>query len=149
MNRQRKVLITVIYNDLGIIVDTKAEEVKNVPSAQPEVAKDTNVPNNDCISRQQAIDAVVSAMIDGADAELVEGIMELLPSAQPQRKKGEWEEIEVIPEAYDIAGVKTWASMMRCNQCGFATFAIEGHFAQYDFCPSCGADMRTEGNNDN
>ena len=44
----------------------------------------------DCISRQQAIDAVVSAMIDGADAELVEGVMELLPSAQPQRKKGKW-----------------------------------------------------------
>ena len=37
----------------------------------------------DCISRQAAIDAVVSAMIDGADAELVEGVMELLPSAQP------------------------------------------------------------------
>ena len=27
MNRQRKILITVIYNDLGIIVDTKAEEL--------------------------------------------------------------------------------------------------------------------------
>ena len=37
----------------------------------------------DLISRQAAIDAVVSAMIDGADAELVEGVMELLPSAQP------------------------------------------------------------------
>lgn len=71
-------------------------------------------------------------------------VFKLIPSAQPERKKGEWEEIEVIPEAYDIAGVKTWASMMRCNQCGFTTFAIEGHFAQYDFCPSCGADMRGE-----
>lgn len=40
--------------------------------------------DGDTISRQQAIDAVVSAMIDGADAELVEGVMELLPSAQPQ-----------------------------------------------------------------
>ena len=37
----------------------------------------------DLISRQAAIDAVVRAMIDGADAELVEGVMELLPSAQP------------------------------------------------------------------
>ena len=26
MNRQRKIIITVIYYDLGIIVDTKAEE---------------------------------------------------------------------------------------------------------------------------
>ena len=59
-----------------------------------------------------------------------------------ERKTGEWEEIEVIPEAYDIAGVRTWASKMRCNQCGFTTFAIEGKFAQYDYCPHCGADMR-------
>ena len=34
MNRQRKVVITVTYNDLGIIVDTKAEELDL--SAQPE-----------------------------------------------------------------------------------------------------------------
>ena len=60
---------------------------------------------------------------------------------QTERKMGEWEEIEVIPEAYDIAGVKTWASKMRCNQCGFTTFAIEGKFAQYDYCPHCGAKM--------
>lgn len=33
MNRQRKVVITVTYNDLGIIVDTKAEELDL--SAQP------------------------------------------------------------------------------------------------------------------
>ena len=58
-----------------------------------------------------------------------------------ERKMGEWEEIEVIPQAYDIAGVKTWASKMRCNQCGFTTFAIEGKFAQYNYCPNCGAQM--------
>ena len=65
-----------------------------------------------------------------------------LRTAQPERKRGEWEEIEVIPEAYDIAGVKTWASKMRCDQCGFITFAIEGHFVKYDFCPNCGAKMK-------
>ena len=27
MNRQRKVVITTTYNELGIIIDTKAEEV--------------------------------------------------------------------------------------------------------------------------
>lgn len=31
MNTQRKVLITITYNEMGIIIDTKAEEV-----AQPE-----------------------------------------------------------------------------------------------------------------
>jgi len=31
MNKQRKVLITITYNEMGVIIDTKAEEV-----AQPE-----------------------------------------------------------------------------------------------------------------
>ena len=57
---------------------------------------------------------------------------------------GEWEEIEVIAEAYDISGVKTWASKMKCDQCGFTTIAIEGHFSQYNFCPNCGSDMRSK-----
>ena len=60
---------------------------------------------------------------------------------EPERKTGRWEEIEVIAEAYDIAGVKTWASKMQCDQCGFSTFAIEGCFSQYHFCPNCGASM--------
>ena len=64
------------------------------------------------------------------------------PSAQ--RKNGEWEEIEVIADAYDISGVKTWASKMMCDQCGFTTIAIEGRFSQYNYCPNCGADMRGE-----
>lgn len=34
MNKQRKVLVTVTYNELGIIIDTKTEELDS--SAQPE-----------------------------------------------------------------------------------------------------------------
>ena len=63
-----------------------------------------------------------------------------------ERKKGKWEEIKVMPSAYDITGVKSWASMMRCDQCSFTTAAIEGRIGQYHFCPECGADMRGEGN---
>ena len=37
MNRQRKVVITVTYNELGMIVDTKAEELNL--SAQPEIIR--------------------------------------------------------------------------------------------------------------
>ena len=65
-------------------------------------------------------------------------------AVEPARKKGRWIEIEVWPERYDIFGVKTWASEMQCNQCGFRHTAIQGHMAQYNFCPSCGADMRGE-----
>ena len=35
MNRQRKVVITETYNDLGLIVDVKAEELDS--SAQPDI----------------------------------------------------------------------------------------------------------------
>lgn len=35
MNKQRKVLITVTYNEMGTIIDTKAEEV-----AQPDYKTD-------------------------------------------------------------------------------------------------------------
>ena len=37
MNKQRKVLITITYNEMGIIIDTKAEEV-----AQPNLQQTCN-----------------------------------------------------------------------------------------------------------
>ena len=37
MNKQRKVLITITYNEMGIIIDTKAEEV-----AQPSLQQTCN-----------------------------------------------------------------------------------------------------------
>lgn len=63
----------------------------------------------------------------GADAEAVQG---------------EWIEVEVLPEVYDIEGVKTWGSKMQCDQCGFRHTAIEGRMAQYNYCPNCGARMK-------
>ena len=57
--------------------------------------------------------------------------------------KGEWIEVAVT-DGYDIEGVKTWVSVMQCTQCGFIVNAVEGHMAQYKFCPNCGADMRGE-----
>lgn len=68
------------------------------------------------------------------------------PPVTPTRHHGYWEETVVLPRAYDIMGNKTWASQMRCNKCEFATFAVEGKFSQYNFCPNCGADMREEKN---
>lgn len=35
MNKQRKVVITVTYNEMGMIIDTKAEELGS--SVQPEI----------------------------------------------------------------------------------------------------------------
>ena len=52
MNRQRKVVITVTYNDLGTIVDTKAEKLDL--SAQPNLQPTCNNLATDTISRQVA-----------------------------------------------------------------------------------------------
>ena len=87
----------------------------------------------DLIERQAAIDAVVSAMIDGADAELVEGVMELLPSAQPQRKKGKWINHR-NDDGHNIAD---------CDQCGNAIQWFDGDEIPR-YCCMCGADMRGE-----
>lgn len=110
---------------------------------------------SDLISRQAAIEAVckhgaeldrrgITGLAVANYKQATVDLLEQLPSAEPERNRGQWEEIEVISEAYDIAGIKTWASLMKCNQCGFTTYAIEGYFAQYNFCPNCGADMREE-----
>ena len=53
MNKQRKAVITTTYNELGIIIDTKVEEV-----AQPNLQPICNQLGTDAISREQAIKIV-------------------------------------------------------------------------------------------
>ena len=89
--------------------------------------------DGDTISRKMAIDAVVSAMIDGADAELVEGVMELLPSAQPERKKGKW--ILTEDDNYEYC---------TCSECGYQNGENWMNGSDIPFCAVCGADMRGE-----
>lgn len=61
MNRQRKVVITTTYNELGIIVDTKVEELDL--SAQPEpiwglpVSADRPLADREIIPRLRQIQA--------------------------------------------------------------------------------------------
>lgn len=81
---------------------------------------------------------------DIIEESMNKGLYERATEALSERT-GEWLEVEVLPEVYDIEGVKTWGSEMQCDQCGFRHTAIEGHMAQYNFCPNCGADMRENG----
>ena len=98
----------------------------------------------DCISRQALIEKATSWDKHFADSERYVSLTDIqgAPPVTPTRHHGDWEETVVLPRAYDIMGNKTWASQMRCNKCEFATFAVEGKFSQYNFCPNCGADMR-------
>ena len=57
-------------------------------------------------------------------------------------KHGRWEGDEIC-DAYDIAGVKTWAAKRKCSACGFVHNFIEAHIC-YVFCPNCGAKMDLE-----
>ena len=121
--------------------------------------------NDDLIRRQAAIEAINAVFpVDPMKSEYAQGIacgaalaktyVEQLPSAQPEvwahgegelsaqpeRKKGKWVEVAVT-DGYDKDGIKTWISVMQCDQCGFIVNAVEGHMAQYNYCPNCGAQM--------
>ena len=110
---------------------------------------------DDLISRQAAIDAFLTELTKRERKNLlhtwstvevkyfVVDMLEKSPSAQPERKKGKWVEVAVT-DGYDKDGIKTWISVMQCDQCGFIVNAVEGHMAQYNYCPNCGADMRGE-----
>lgn len=56
-----------------------------------------------------------------------------LPSAQPERKKGEW-----IDKSGGVEGAWNY-----CSVCGEQAIDL------YDFCPNCGADMRGTWNETN
>lgn len=138
MNKQRKVVITTTYNEMGIIIDTKAEEV-----AQPEKRTETHA--CDCISREDVEQTVEDNILcythsdrpidQDPDTECHKAIRialgmlrkdpRKLPSAQPERKRGEWTD--------DNA----------CPFCGFQPW-YERDIHSLSFCPNCGADMRGE-----
>lgn len=108
-----------------------ADMLEKMPSAQP-VARDINVPTNNCINRQEAID-LLHQSYNLFDAERR---LEDMPSAQPERNKGQWVRIMqgAVPEKY---------------MCPFCHRTIENDGVEsllsmrFPFC-HCGADMRGE-----
>lgn len=79
-----------------------AQLLNALPSVQSEVAKDINVPTNDCIRRQAAVDAIDEwGLLDGLSEGLAKEILSdesKVPSAQPEiirckdcKKNPHWE----------------------------------------------------------
>lgn len=60
----------------------------------------------------------------------------VLPSAQPERKKGRWNDIDA--ETY------TWK--IRCDQCGHERSMLSTGQMYPRFCENCGSDMRGDSN---
>ena len=87
----------------------------------------------DLISRQAAIDTL-NELHDEPSAwlDLAVDALENLPSAQPERKKGHW--IEVDDHYNRISG--------RCSVCGWESHMYEDDVVGMDFCPNCGARLQ-------
>ena len=85
--------------------------------------------SGDLIDRQAAIESIKNDPVGRVIAERynIIGWLEGLPSAQPERKKGKWIELDY-----------TQAWEYKCDQCGRLSDFKE------NFCPNCGADMRGE-----
>lgn len=97
MNKQRKVLITTTYNEMGIIIDTKAEELDL--SAQPNLQPTCNNLATDTISRQATINALIEGFKRSPTIAIrAKGMIEQLPSAQSEsncfgcKHVGMWED---------------------------------------------------------
>ena len=129
MNKQRKVLITITYNEMGIIIDTKTEELGS--SAQPEkrTKERTETHARDSISRQQAIEAVKKhyRAYDNDLLELIIFDIERLPSAQP--------ETATVTIGRTNGGVTMW---YECDACG------EPIDQKDCYCRKCGRKLKHE-----
>ena len=89
--------------------------------------------NSDTISRQAAIDAIESAfdretILNRFVRKIAISAVRLLPSAQPELKKGKW--------------IYNSPVTMKCNQCGLVIKDWDWHRLKY--CPNCISDMRGE-----
>ena len=101
--------------------------------------KDTNVPTNDCIRRQDAIEAIRSYYDEfDTDERSIEERVADLPSAERKRKKGKWINKQ---EHYRVPFVRYMSCT--CSAC-HKSFYIVPEWGCYHHCPSCGAEMEVE-----
>ena len=86
---------------------------------------------SDLISRQAAI-RLITGYNGVVDKSVAKRLLIQMPSAQPERKRGHW--IEVDDSYNRISG--------RCSVCGWESHMYEDDVVGMDFCPHCGADLR-------
>ena len=111
--------------------------IRKLPSAWPETHdKRTETHACDLISRQAAIDAT---WFEPSYTDPLNVLTEVrdrlkdLPSAQPERQKGEW----ITSDDMYETGV---CSVCKCDSQEPVSYAI----TMFKYCPNCGADMRKD-----
>lgn len=90
---------------------------------------------SDLIDRKIAIQGIRELFHLGecyCDEFSIVGMLNILPSAEPERKKGEW--------VYD--GIRGRFPACKCSICGHYENADWAILQGANFCPHCGADMR-------
>ena len=99
---------------------------------------------SDYIKREDAIKAFDPKQRQDWYTPWIVETLEDLPSADvaPVRH-GMWVDVDRM-QMHDLHGVLTWGNSFKCTECQFKTFAVEGHMAQYRYCPNCGARMDEE-----
>ena len=103
---------------------------------------------SDLIDRRMAIGVLLGCTEHKGRIQFdkaVAGINKLPPAQpeQPEPKRGEWLERDVIDEPKG-KHITQWQSA-RCSVCGrYHTTPYLYSFTHYNFCPNCGADMREE-----
>lgn len=114
------------YNPSMYAFDTNKikADIESLPSFTPKVSED-------CISRQQAVEALTGWDTDPSDEDIVRQL-NALPQVTPTERTGEWVFRTDIP----ISGGGSSAGYI-CSNCGEDYFKVD----RYHYCPNCGAKM--------
>lgn len=74
--------------------------------------------------------------------KLFENVIENLPAAQPERKKGMWIDEKGEPVGWHKLFKSCPAAWCKCSECGDWLEASDEYHVKGNFCPNCGAMMK-------
>lgn len=97
-----------------------------------------NATTTDCISRQQAIEALIGWQTEPLDED-IKRTLENLPPVTPTERTGEW-----IRDRYWSRGTGMGEEYGFFYKCSLCDWEVEGGYTRcgFNFCPHCGAKMK-------
>lgn len=145
---QRLVLLKQIEEQIYVssLESTLQDDLKSVAIhsiIEEETERLEQEPCDECVSRE-AVEDAIAEYGDGVHGERLGysvacEILSEVPSVTPQPKIGRWLHREIMDY---LDKNKVRHNHFMCEDCGFIHDFIDGHTAQYKYCPSCGAKMQ-------